>query len=70
VLNPQQGLVIRPYRKAHLRRGTDRELLYLSAYLSKIARLDSLAQLDHRWGGTGQRQGRRRRVSPAGVPQR
>ncbi|KAL4857255.1 Ubiquitin-like domain-containing CTD phosphatase 1 [Chlorella vulgaris] len=29
VLNKQQGLVIRPYRRAHLTRGTDRELLYL-----------------------------------------
>ena len=44
----QNGLVIRPFRKAHLTRGTDRELLYLSAYLAKIAELDSLAGLNHK----------------------
>jgi hypothetical protein len=34
--------------QAHLTRTTDRELLYLSAYLSKIARLDSLEGLNHK----------------------
>ncbi len=34
--------------QAHLTRTTDRELLYLSAYLSKIAQLDSLEALNHR----------------------
>ena len=34
--------------QAHLTRTTDRELLYLSAYLSKIARLESLADLNHK----------------------
>ena len=34
--------------QAHLTRGTDRELLYLSAYLGKIAALDSLAGLNHK----------------------
>ncbi|KAL4441219.1 hypothetical protein ABPG77_011456 [Micractinium sp. CCAP 211/92] len=48
VLNKQNGLVIRPFKKAHLTRTTDRELLYLSAYLSKIAQLDSLEALNHR----------------------
>jgi hypothetical protein len=48
VLNKQQGLVIRPYRRAHLTRGTDRELLYLSAYLAKIAQLETLEGLAHR----------------------
>lgn len=65
VLNPQQGLVIRPYRKAHLRRGTDRELLYLSAYLSKIARLDSLAELNHGCGCRHRPPGASRPGSPA-----
>ncbi|KXZ48007.1 hypothetical protein GPECTOR_31g371 [Gonium pectorale] len=50
IMNPQQGLVIRPFRKAHLTRGTDRELLGLRAYLAAIAPLDSLEALDHnRW---------------------
>ena len=34
--------------QAHLTRTTDRELLYLSAYLTKIAALDSLASLNHK----------------------
>lgn len=34
--------------QAHLTRGTDRELLYLSAYLTKIAALDSLEGLNHK----------------------
>ncbi|EFJ40041.1 hypothetical protein VOLCADRAFT_108373 [Volvox carteri f. nagariensis] len=50
IMNPQQGLVIRPFRKAHLTRGSDRELLGLMAYLAAIAPLDSLEELDHsRW---------------------
>ncbi len=48
VMNPQQGLVIRPFRKAHLTRDTDRELFKLKVYLLKIARLESLARLNHR----------------------
>ncbi|GFR41728.1 hypothetical protein Agub_g2479 [Astrephomene gubernaculifera] len=50
IMNPQQGLVIRPFRKAHLTRGSDRELLGLTAYLAAIAPLASLEGLDHsRW---------------------
>lgn len=48
LLNKQNGLVIRPFRKAHLTRATDRELLYLSAYLAKIAPLESLSGLNHK----------------------
>ena len=45
-------LVIRPFRKAHITRGSDRELEHLKLYLLKIARLDSLASLRHsRWEG-------------------
>lgn len=47
VLNPQNGLVIRPFRKAHRTRDKDRELLYLKEYLLKIAPLESLDGLDH-----------------------
>ena len=46
-MNKQNGLVIRPYRKSHRRFATDRELVYLKYYLTNIARLDSLADLDH-----------------------
>lgn len=49
-MNPQQGLVIRPFRKAHRTRGTDRELVGLTRYLAAIAPLASLEHLDHgRW---------------------
>lgn len=48
VLNKQQGLVIRPYKRAHTNRHTDKELLHLSRYLVKIGRLDRLSHLDHR----------------------
>ncbi len=44
------SLVIRPFRKAHLTRATDRELERLELYLLKIAPLESLAGLRHsRW---------------------
>ncbi|EIE27356.1 MGC81798 protein-like protein [Coccomyxa subellipsoidea C-169] len=46
--NPQNGLVIRPYKRAHLNRSTDRELVYLKIYLLKIASLESLASLKHK----------------------
>lgn len=42
-----------PHAQAHLTRTTDRELLYLSGYLSKIAQLDSLEALNHRQEGGG-----------------
>lgn len=35
-------------QQAHLTRNTDRELLYLSAYLGKIASLESLEGLNHK----------------------
>lgn len=49
VLNKQQGLVIRPFKRAHRTRHTDRELLQLSVYLKKIAFLPSLATLNHKY---------------------
>eukprot|EP00271_Cylindrocystis_brebissonii_P009073 TRINITY_DN23691_c0_g1_i1.p1 TRINITY_DN23691_c0_g1~~TRINITY_DN23691_c0_g1_i1.p1 ORF type:complete len:376 (-),score=58.97 TRINITY_DN23691_c0_g1_i1:381-1508(-) len=50
VMNPQNGLTIRPFRKAHLSRATDTELLSLSHYLLTIAELDNIGDLDHnRW---------------------
>ena len=50
VHNKQNGLVIRPFRNAHLARHTDKELLYLKVYLLKIAQLETLRTLRHsRW---------------------
>ncbi len=46
-MNPQQGLRIRPFRKAHINRDKDQELLFLAKYLMKIAKLDSFSKLDH-----------------------
>ena len=50
VMNPQNGLVIRPFRKAHLNRATDQELVRLTEYLLAIAELEGFDHLDHsRW---------------------
>jgi ubiquitin-like domain-containing CTD phosphatase 1 len=48
IMNKQNGLVIRPFRKAAQNRATDRELVHLKFYLRSIARLDDLSQLEHR----------------------
>ncbi|CAM6103040.1 unnamed protein product [Calypogeia fissa] len=57
VMNPQNGLVIKPFRKAHLNRATDNELVGLTQYLLAIAELDSLTGLDHqRWRAYTERQ--------------
>lgn len=40
VMNPSNGLKIRPFRKAHMNRDSDRELLDLSKYLMEIAKLE------------------------------
>lgn len=48
VMNPQNGLVIRPFRKAHENRGSDQELVKLTQYLLAIADLSDLSSLDHR----------------------
>jgi len=47
VMNKQNGLVIRPFRKAHQTRDTDKELLHLRLYLLKIAALPDLSGLRH-----------------------
>ena len=50
VLNKQNGLVIRPFKRALTSGKADRELLKLKAYLLKIADLETLEELDHsRW---------------------
>lgn len=47
VLNPQNGLTIRPYTHAHRNRDSDKQLLYLKHYLESIQDLDDLSQLNH-----------------------
>ncbi|KAE8672834.1 Ubiquitin-like domain-containing CTD phosphatase 1 [Hibiscus syriacus] len=47
VMNPQNGLTIKPFRKAHANRDTDQELVKLTQYLLAIADLDDLSALDH-----------------------
>lgn len=50
VFNRQNGLVIRPFKRAHFTRDTDSELLHLTEYLLIIAELPSLKHLHHsRW---------------------
>uniref|UniRef100_A0A4W3K959 Ubiquitin-like domain-containing CTD phosphatase 1 n=1 Tax=Callorhinchus milii TaxID=7868 RepID=A0A4W3K959_CALMI len=48
LMNPQNGLKIRPFMKAHLNRDKDRELLKLSQYLKEIAKLDDFTDLNHK----------------------
>uniref|UniRef100_F6QEE8 Ubiquitin-like domain-containing CTD phosphatase 1 n=1 Tax=Xenopus tropicalis TaxID=8364 RepID=F6QEE8_XENTR len=48
LMNPQNGLKIRPFMKAHLNRDKDKELLKLSQYLKEIAQLDDLSELNHK----------------------
>ena len=38
---------IRPFKSAHVNRGTDRELLKLTKYLKAIAPLDDFTHLKH-----------------------
>ncbi|CAO2182176.1 unnamed protein product [Urochloa humidicola] len=47
VMNPQNGLVIRPFRKAHSNRDNDHELVKLTHYLLSIGDLEDLSRLDH-----------------------
>lgn len=48
IMNKQNGLVIRPFRKAHQNRATDRELVRLKYYLQCIGKLSDLSHLKHR----------------------
>ncbi|KAI0230348.1 Ubiquitin-like domain-containing CTD phosphatase 1 [Lamellibrachia satsuma] len=48
LMNPQNGLKIRPFCKAHLNRHKDRELLKLADYLKDIAQLEDFSSLNHR----------------------
>ncbi|XP_059313566.1 ubiquitin-like domain-containing CTD phosphatase [Lycium ferocissimum] len=62
VMNPQNGLAIRPFRKAHANRSSDQELMKLTQYLLAIADLDDLSILDHKnWESFNEDSFKRRR---------
>ena len=48
LMNPQNGLKIRPFKNAHRLRHTDRELEKLADYLEAIGELSDLSKLRHR----------------------
>ncbi|CAH1736443.1 hypothetical protein AGLY_005045 [Aphis glycines] len=48
LMNPKNGLKIRPFREAHLNWEMDKELLHLSVYLYEIAKIDDFSKLNHR----------------------
>lgn len=48
VMNPQNGLSIKPFKRCHANRESDQELVKLTQYLLDIARLDDLSTLDHK----------------------
>lgn len=49
IMNPKNGLKIRPFRQAHLNRTTDKELLYLSKYLKDLAiYCDDFTNVNHK----------------------
>lgn len=61
-MNPQNGLTIRPFRKAHANRDTDQELVKLTQYLLSIADLDDISVLDHKhWERYSEAHSKRRR---------
>ncbi|CAK9168262.1 unnamed protein product [Ilex paraguariensis] len=62
VMNPQNGLTIKPFRNAHSNRGTDQELVKLTQYLLAISDLDDLSILDHKnWQSYDEEHPKRRR---------
>ncbi len=48
MMNPQNGLRIEPFKNAHTNRDKDKELVKLSTYLKKIAKLDDFGHLKHK----------------------
>lgn len=48
LMNPANGLRIKPFRHAHTNRGSDRELLKLAKYLRTIADHENLSLINHR----------------------
>jgi len=66
VLNRQNGLVIRPFRKTHVNRDSDRELLHLSHYLVLIGQLENIDHLNHNKWESFLRKAARRQQGEAG----
>ena len=48
LMNPANGLHIKPYKQAYENRSKDKELLKLAKYLKLIARIDDWSKLDHK----------------------
>lgn len=49
IMNPKNGLRIRPFRQAHFNRDKDRELLHLSKYLKDLAiHSNDFTKVNHR----------------------
>lgn len=49
IMNPKNGLRIRPFRQAHLNRDKDRELVLLSKYLTDLAKfVEDFSAVNHR----------------------
>lgn len=48
LMNPKNGLRIKPFREAYKNRQKDRELLYLAEYLRRIANEEDLTTLNHK----------------------
>lgn len=48
LMNPKNGLKIRPFREAHLNWEMDKELLHLSVYIYEIAKFEDFSKLNHR----------------------
>lgn len=62
VMNPQNGLTIKPFKRAHSSRDSDQELRKLTTYLLAIAELDDLSNLDHNnWQSLSEDNVKRRR---------
>ncbi|KAL3814507.1 hypothetical protein ACJIZ3_015775 [Penstemon smallii] len=62
VMNPQNGLTIKPFRKAHANRDSDQELVKLTQYLLAIAELDDISFLNHKnWESFNEETFKRRR---------
>ncbi|XP_068218962.1 ubiquitin-like domain-containing CTD phosphatase 1 [Palaemon carinicauda] len=47
LMNPQNGLKIRPFRQAHQNRTTDRELVRLASYLEDLSALADISTVNH-----------------------
>mmetsp|Transcript_39962 Transcript_39962/g.55552 ORF Transcript_39962/g.55552 Transcript_39962/m.55552 type:complete len:317 (+) Transcript_39962:133-1083(+) len=59
VMNPQNGLQIRPFRQAHLNWSTDKELVHLTQYLMAIGELEDMSKLNHKHWESYMRERRR-----------